>query len=288
VEDFILSHERDLYTVVYFAGIATIAIWEAFKPRRDLTRSLKTRWFGNFGVGIVDIAVIHLIMPFAAVGFALWVADRGIGLFNMVEAPFWLAAVISFLILDFGRYMHHWLLHNLSVLWRVHRVHHADHDYDFTVGIRFHPLEGLFTTCFGFVVIALLGAPPVVVAFSEMVVAISGLFVHANARTWNWVERYVRWVLVTPDMHRVHHSTELGEQWSNYSAVLSIWDRLLGSYIPEPAAGQLGMAIGLGTQDRDPEQLRLGWMLKAPFMRQKPVLVAVEEGTDGADLTDAG
>jgi len=126
----------------------------------------------------------------------------------------------------------------------------------------------------------------VVVAFSEMLVAISGLFVHANARTWTWVERYVRWVLVTPDMHHVHHSTELGEQWSNYSAVLSIWDRLLGSYIPEPSAGQVGMTIGLGVHDRDPEQLRLGWMLKAPFIRQKPALLPVEEGADSVDFPE--
>jgi len=286
VKDFILSHERDLYTVVYFAGIAVIAIWEAFKPRRELTRSLKTRWFGNFGLGLVDIALIHLAMPFAAVGFAIWVSDLGIGLFNIVDAPFWLAAVISFTVLDFGRYMHHWLLHNLPGLWRVHRVHHADQDYDFTVGIRFHPIEAVFTVCFGFMVIALLGAPPVVVAFSEMLVAISGLFVHANARTWKWIERYARWIFVTPDMHRVHHSAELREQWSNYSAVFSVWDRLLGSYIAEPAAGQTGMTIGLGLNDRDPEQLRLGWMLKAPFMRQKPPLLPVEEGVEGADLTD--
>lgn len=265
MKEFILGHDRDIYTLAYFAAIGVIALWEGFAPRRAATRSLKTRWLGNFGIGIIDIAVIHLLFPVAAVGFAVIVDEAGIGLFNAIEAPFWVAAVASFLLLDFGRYMHHWLLHRVPLLWRLHRVHHADQDYDFTVGLRFHPLEGIFTTLFGFAVIAALGAPPVVVAVSEVVLAISGVFVHANARTWRWVERYLRLVLVTPDMHRVHHSTRIEEQSSNYSGVFSIWDRMIGTYVAEPAVGQLGMNIGLADDIRDPGQLSLGWMLTAPF-----------------------
>ena len=152
------------------------------------------------------------------------------------------------------------------MLWNLHRVHHADHDYDFTVGLRFHPFEALFTAAFFFGAILLLGPPPVATVAAEIAVAISGLVVHANAKTPAWFERYVRLLLVTPDMHRVHHSTVVEEHNSNYASVVSAWDRIFGSYVSEPGAGHVKMSIGLSSL-REKECLSLRWCLLAPFRR---------------------
>ena len=243
--DVLLAHEREIYTLAFFAAVTLVALWEGIAPRREAGTWLRRRWAGNIGLAVINAVLIHLIFPAAAVGFAVFAESRGFGLLNWIDGPVWIAAIVGFLAVDFGRYLHHWLLHRLPVLWRVHRIHHADLDYDFTVGLRFHPVEGVFTVLFGFAVIALVGAPPVAVLAAEVLVAMSGAFVHANGRTPRWLERHGRRLLVTPDMHRIHHSIRPDEHNSNYSAILSVWDRLFGTYVAQPAAPHETMAIGL-------------------------------------------
>lgn len=265
--DFILANEREIYSVAYFLALAAVALWEMAAPRRALTQSLKRRWAGNFSITLLDIITIRLVFPMAAVGMALVAEDGRFGLFNLIEAPFWIAAVVSILAIDFARYLQHFLLHHWSPLWRLHRVHHADLDYDFTVGLRFHPLEGLYSMGFVAAAVLLVGAPPVVVAVLEAATAVSGVFVHANARLPLGVDRLLRAIIVTPDMHRIHHSTVRAEQDSNYGAVFPFWDQLMRTYRQAPAAGHEGMTIGLSDM-RDEKCLGLPWMLTAPFLPQ--------------------
>lgn len=255
-----------LPTVALLLTMACVALWEERSPRRALSCSLWQRWPTNLALGVINAVMLYFVLPFATVGFSLWVEHRGFGLFHVIGAPYWLAVVGGFLFLDITRYLHHYLLHRIPPLWNLHRVHHADHDYDFTVGLRFHPFEALFTTAFLFGAIFLLGPPPEATVMAELAVAISGLVVHANAKTPAWLEHYARLLFVTPDMHRVHHSTMAEEHNSNYASVLSVWDRMFRSYVSEPSAGHLKMSIGLPSL-RDTECLSLRWCLLAPLRR---------------------
>ena len=262
----LLEWRGTLPTVFLLLTMAAVALWEERAPRRALSCSLGLRWPANLGLGAINAVMLFLVLPFATVGFSVWVERQGLGLLQVVEPPYWLAMIGGFLLLDLTRYLHHYLLHCVPWLWALHRVHHADHDYDFTVGLRFHPFEALFTTAFLFAAIALIGPPPEATLAAELAVAISGLIVHPNAKTSAWFERYVRLVLVTPDMHRVHHSTVMTECNSNFASVLSMWDKVFGSYVGEPSAGHLKMSIGLPSL-RDMECLSLRWCLLAPFRR---------------------
>lgn len=244
--------------------LALVAVWEAVRPLRKATQPLTSRWIANFALNLIDVGAIKLILPIATITFAIIVTREQFGLFPTLEAPDWVAIPLSILMIDLARWGYHYLLHRVPVLWRVHRVHHADHDFDFTVGLRFHPIEGLFTTGFLFPVILLIGPPPVAVLITELLFILSALFVHANGRMPSWIEAPLRLIFVTPDMHRIHHSTVRAEHDSNYSGVFSFWDRLFGTYVAAPSAGQIGMTIGL-RELRDPQCLTLGWMLLAPF-----------------------
>ena len=255
-----------LPTVFLLSTIAGVAFWEERASRRALSCSLRDRWPANLGLGAINAVMLYLILPFATVGFSLWVEHRGFGLLHVIATPYWFAVIAGFLLLDLTRYLHHYLLHRVPLLWNFHRVHHADHDYDFTVGLRFHPIEALFTTAFLFGAILLLGPPPEATLAAELAVAVSGMVVHANAKAPAWLERYGRLVLVTPDMHRIHHSTVMEEHNSNYASVLSVWDRMFASYVSEPAAGHEQMSIGLSSL-RGSECLSLRWCLLAPFRR---------------------
>lgn len=267
MEEFFLENERDIYTFAFFAAMALVAIWEHLAPRRANTQPLGKRWAGNFGIAFINLSVIHLSFPVFMVGLAMVAEQNGIGLFNLIDAPVWIAAPVALITLDLARYFQHFLLHRLPVLWRFHRIHHADPDYDFTVGLRFHPIEGLCTTGFSLAVIALIGPAAVVVAISELVKVLVSAAAHANGRTPRWVERYVRWIFVTPDMHRVHHSMYVNEHNSNYSSIFSIWDRLFSTYVSDPAQPHEIMDIGLPDL-QDPRCLTLRWMLIEPFRKQ--------------------
>jgi len=208
--------------------------------------------------------LLRLVFPTAAVGFALFAARQGWGLLNAVSPPFWLALLVAVLVLDFAIYLQHVLFHAVPALWRLHRVHHADLEFDVTTGLRFHPLEILLSMAIKLAVIAALGPPALAVLIFEVLLNATSMFNHGNVRMPAGLDRVLRWLVVTPDMHRVHHSVLPHETNSNFGFNLPWWDRLLGTYRARPAAGHTGMTIGI-EQFRAPRELWLDRLLLQPF-----------------------
>jgi sterol desaturase/sphingolipid hydroxylase (fatty acid hydroxylase superfamily) len=267
--ELLIRHEAALYGSAFFGTLALVAAWEALAPRRPLQGSLRARWLRHFALGALDPLLVRACLPLLDVGMAAAAAERGLGLFHHVAAPRWLAGLLSLLALDLVRYAQHRLLHRVPALWRLHRMHHTDVDYDFTTALRFHPLESLLTGATGVCAIAALGAPVEAVVLNEILFATGALFVHGNVRLPRSVDRVLRVALVTPDLHRVHHSARPGETESNYGSVFPFWDRLLGSYVRQPADGHLAMRIGLDGF-REARHGSLRWMLANPFLSEPP------------------
>lgn len=265
MDDFARQSFASIYAVLYFGAICAVALWEAAAPRRDLTAPLRVRWFGNFAATLLHSAVTWWLFPMASVGFALLAAERGWGVLRLVEAPYPIAFVLSLAALDLARYAQHRIEHSVPLLWRVHRMHHTDHDFDFTTALRFHPLEALLAASTAFGVIAAFGAPVGAVAVYELGFALSVMFVHGNIRIPERLDRWLRRVIVTPDLHRVHHSAVGAETDSNFGGVLPCWDRLFGTYVDQPSAGHDAMTIGLAGY-RGREHLALHRMLADPFI----------------------
>ena len=264
----ILANEW-LIRLVAFAGvIGAMASWEHWAPRRQLAVRRSSRWPGNFGVLAIDIIAVRIIFPTAAVGAALVCEAQGWGLFNAIAAPFAVAVLVSVMLLDLAIYLQHVLFHAVPALRRLHRMHHADLDIDVTTGVRFHPVEILLSLVIKFAVIALLGAPALAVLIFEVLLNATSMFNHSNVAMPAPVDRIVRLLVVTPDMHRVHHSIVRTETNSNFGFNFPWWDRLFGTYRPQPAAGHDGMTIGL-ENFRDPAELRLDRMLLQP-LRHEP------------------
>jgi sterol desaturase/sphingolipid hydroxylase (fatty acid hydroxylase superfamily) len=259
------NYESYIYPAAYFGGLAVVGFWEVFGPRRKLSASVLTRWVSAAALTVIDTLLFRFAAPLLAIPFAIWLAQREIGLFNVVDAPFWLAALVSFWVLDFGRWLQHWLLHRVPILWLLHRTHHTDHDYDFTTGLRFHPGDALFTASFQILVIALLGAPVEAVVLIEIVHVAFAFFAHGNLMIPLGAERVLRLFIVTPDIHRVHHSALAAETDSNFGGIVPWWDRLLGTYRDQPEGGHEGMVVGL-KEFRDPKHLKLHWILANPFL----------------------
>jgi sterol desaturase/sphingolipid hydroxylase (fatty acid hydroxylase superfamily) len=260
-------------TVVYepyirlgaFGGVfLAMAIWELVGPRRQQTIARHARWPSNFGIAVLDALLVRLIFPTTAVGFALVGDARGWGLFHLVALPTWIVIVASVVLLDLAIYLQHVLFHAVPALWRLHRMHHADLAFDVTTGFRFHPIEILLSMLLKLAVIAALGIPAVAVLVFEVLLNATSMFNHGNVRLADKLDVILRWVVVTPDMHRVHHSIQSTETNSNFGFNLSWWDRLFGTYRPEPSAGHEAMTIGI-EQFRDPRELRLDRMLIQPF-----------------------
>ncbi|MCW8983033.1 MAG: sterol desaturase family protein, partial [Gammaproteobacteria bacterium] len=230
----------------FFFGIFTVmAIWEMIAPRRALTVSKAVRWANNLGLVFLNSFILRLIFPAAAVGVAAFAAENGQGLLNYYEVPFTVAVVISVIAMDFIIYLQHVLVHGVPVLWRLHRVHHADPDYDVTTGARFHTIEIILSMLIKFATIVVLGPPVVAVILFEIILNATAMFNHSNVGLPKGLDRVLRLFLVTPDMHRVHHSVEDDEANSNFGFSLTWWDRLFGTYRAEPRAGQIGMTIGI-------------------------------------------
>jgi sterol desaturase/sphingolipid hydroxylase (fatty acid hydroxylase superfamily) len=250
-----------------FAGVLILmAVWEMLTPRRRLTISKPVRWFSNLGLVVLDNVAVRLLVPAGAFGAALVAEGRGWGLFHNLPLPVWLAAVLSVVALDFVIYLQHVLFHAVPLLWRLHMVHHADLDFDVTTGVRFHVLEILLSLGIKLAAVVLLGAPAVAVLIFEVLLNATSMFSHGNVRLPARLDRLLRLILVTPDMHRVHHSTEPRETNSNFGFNLPWWDYLFGTYRARPAAGLDGMTIGL-EQFRDKRLAdRLHWMLLLPFI----------------------
>jgi sterol desaturase/sphingolipid hydroxylase (fatty acid hydroxylase superfamily) len=262
--EILLPHEPAI-RLGAFAGIFTaMAIWELLAPRRRQVIGRLRRWPSNLGIVVLDTLLVRFAFPFAAVALALLAETRGWGLFQALEAPIWLAVIASVILLDLAIYLQHVLFHAVPVLWRLHRMHHADLEIDVTTGARFHPLEILLSMGIKLVVVVALGTPAVAVLIFEVLLNATSMFNHGNVRLPERVDRVLRWLVVTPDMHRVHHSVLPRETNSNFGFNLPWWDRLLGTYRAQPAAGHEGMTIGI-EQFRDPIELRLDRMLAQPF-----------------------
>ena len=264
MSDILLTNEP-LIRLTAFAGIfAVMAAWEILAPRRDQKLGRGTRWPSNIGIVVLDTVLVRLVFPTTAVGLALVTEGRGWGLFLALDVPAWASVPLAVAALDFAIYLQHVLFHAVPALWRLHRMHHADLDIDVTTGARFHPIEILLSMGIKLGVVAVLGTPAVAVLAFEVLLNATSMFNHSNVRIPIWLDRVLRWIVVTPDMHRVHHSIVARETNSNFGFNLPWWDRLFGTYRDQPAAGHETMTIGI-EQFRDPTEQRLDRMLTQPF-----------------------
>ena len=243
---------------------AAMALWEVLAPRRDMLIGRTRRWPSNLGILVLDALLVRLLIPGAAVGMAVVAAQRGWGLLNIAPWPTWLEALIGFLALDLAIYAQHVAFHKVPLLWRLHRMHHADLDIDVSTGLRFHPIEIVLSMLIKIAVVLLAGVPAVAVVAFEVVLNATSMFNHSNAAMPLWLDRIARLIVVTPDMHRVHHSVLRYETDSNFGFNLPWWDRLFGTYRPQPEAGHARMTIGLPIF-RDPAELRLDRLITQPF-----------------------
>lgn len=235
-----------------FLGLFLLmALWEVLAPRRPQLLRRWERWPVNLALLVLNAVMLRLIFSGAALGTAVWAAGQHRGLLNQLSLPIWLEVLLAVGMLDLLIYWQHRLFHVLPLLWRLHRVHHADLELDVSSGARFHPLEALLSMLLKMGAVALLGVAPAAVLIFELSLNLCATFNHGNVYLPVWLDRPLRWLLVTPDMHRVHHSVVRGECNSNYGFCVPWWDRLFGSYVDQPAAGQLGMTIG-DAEIRDP------------------------------------
>lgn len=263
-----IENENSIRLVAFVGVFVVMAMLEFASPRKQRTEPRVTRWITNFGLVVVDAMVLRAVFPILAVGVAVWAQRKGYGLFAILDWPIWLEIILTVIVLDFAIYWQHVASHKLPLLWRVHRVHHADRDLDASSGLRFHPVEIALSMIYKFAVIILLGAPPLGVFVFEVLLNGSAMFNHANFRLPLALDRVLRMFIVTPDMHRVHHSILRREADTNYGFALSIWDRMFGSYTEQPENGHDGMTLGLAEQQTSrPSQLI--WCLTFPFRREK-------------------
>ena len=250
-----------------FAGVFVLmAVLEAAFPRKDRALPRVHRWLTNGGFVVIDTLALRLVLPVLAVGMAEIAARNGWGLLNSLALPFWLEVALAFVILDLLIYAQHVATHKIPVLWRLHKVHHADRDIDATTGVRFHPVEIVLSMIYKLLCVVILGAPALAVFLFEVVLNAAALFNHANVRLPSGVDCIARRVIVTPDMHRVHHSVHRQETDSNYGFFLSVWDRMFRTYIAEPRDGHDAMTIGLSDY-QDEKPARFLWSLWLPFRR---------------------
>lgn len=260
-----LGSEPVIRLVSFLSVFLVMALWEALAPRRQLSHGRPGRWFSNLGLVLINTLALRVIVPMGAVGAALLATEQGWGFFNTVHIPEWLAIVLCVIVLDLVIYLQHVLFHAVPALWRLHMVHHADLDIDVTTGLRFHTIEILLSMGVKLAAVLLLGAPALAVLFFEVLLNATSLFNHSNVRMPCWLDQLVRLVVVTPDMHRVHHSVIPRETNSNFGFNLPWWDYLLGTYRAAPEAGHTQMTVGVA-QFRDSRAVRLLWMLALPFV----------------------
>jgi sterol desaturase/sphingolipid hydroxylase (fatty acid hydroxylase superfamily) len=265
LEQFVLANEPVIRLGFFLGVFAVVALWEVAAPRRALTVSKALRWTSNLSLVVLNTVVLRLLFPLAAVGLAAFSVENGWGLLNHFDVPFWVAVPLAVIAMDFVIWLQHVMVHAVPALWRLHRVHHADLDYDVTTGARFHPLEIILSMLIKLATITVLGPPVVAVVIFEVMLNATALFNHGNIRLPGAIDRVLRWVLVTPDMHRVHHSVEDDETNSNFGFSLTWWDRLFGTYRDQPRAGHVGMTIGIHGHTDPREVDRLDGMLLLPF-----------------------
>jgi sterol desaturase/sphingolipid hydroxylase (fatty acid hydroxylase superfamily) len=263
-----VPNESLIRFAVFVVLLGLLVVWETLAPRRRRELGRWTRWPSNLGIMALNTALVRLSLPVTAVGFALLCEQRGWGLLNALDLPRWLTVLLAVLVLDFAIYLQHVLFHAVPALWRLHRMHHADLDIDVTTGARFHPIEIVASMAIKLAVIAASGAPAEAVLAFEILLNATSMFSHGNIRIPAGVDRVLRWLIVTPDMHRVHHSIVPRETNSNFGFNLPWWDRLFGTYRAQPEAGHDAMIIGI-SQFRSTREQRLDRMLTQPF-REDP------------------
>lgn len=266
----ITSHVTDYEPAVRLAVFGVVftlmALWELVALRRRQGIPRGKRWPSNIAIAVLNTLLLRVIFPMTAVGFAMTVTSKGWGLMPLLGAPTWAIVALSVLLLDLAIYLQHVLTHAVPALWRLHRMHHADLEFDVTTGARFHPIEILLSMAFKFLVIGLLGTPAVAVLIFEVLLNATAMFNHSNVQMPNGLDRVLRFFVVTPDMHRIHHSVVPRETNSNYGFNLPWWDRLFGTYRAQPLAGHDSMSIGV-PQFRTSRELQLDRMLTQPLRK---------------------
>jgi sterol desaturase/sphingolipid hydroxylase (fatty acid hydroxylase superfamily) len=272
--DGLLGQSDGLIRLAAFAAVFLLmAAIELIRPKRRLSVSKPRRWLTNLGIAGVDTLVLRLMatlaVPVAAVAAAFFAKERGLGLLNQVDWPYWVKLVIALLALDLAIWFQHLVSHKVPLFWRLHQVHHADRDIDVTTAVRFHPVEIALSMLWKIAVVIPLGASPFAVFLFEVILNACAMFNHANIALPAWLDRVLRLFIVTPDMHRVHHSVLYREHDRNYGFNLSLWDRLFRTYLAQPEAGHQGMTIGL-TPYQSEAPTQFGWSLWLPFRQQKP------------------
>jgi len=260
-----MNNEALIRLSFFFGTLVVMSVLEVMSPRRKLTTSKPVRWFGNLGIVLIGTVTLRVIYPLLAIELSLIAQEKQWGLLNNYNMPGWLEVVIGVLILDFIIYLQHLMVHTVPALWKFHMMHHADLDFDLTTGVRFHPVEIYLSMGIKMAAVAVFGPSPVAVLIFEVVLNTTAMFNHSNFLLPLGFDRVLRLFVVTPDMHRVHHSVTIRETNSNFGFNFPWWDRLLGTYRAQPAAGHEGMTIGL-SQFRDPKRLSLPWMLALPFI----------------------
>nr|VFJ92787.1 MAG: Sterol desaturase/sphingolipid hydroxylase, fatty acid hydroxylase superfamily [Candidatus Kentron sp. H]VFJ93873.1 MAG: Sterol desaturase/sphingolipid hydroxylase, fatty acid hydroxylase superfamily [Candidatus Kentron sp. H]VFK00385.1 MAG: Sterol desaturase/sphingolipid hydroxylase, fatty acid hydroxylase superfamily [Candidatus Kentron sp. H] len=275
----LLPEQEKIIRLGFFLGVfALVALWELAAPRRALTVPKAGRWAANLGLVALNTVLLRLLFPTAAVGLALVGEEKGWGLIHYWDLNPWLAVVVGVVALDFAIYLQHVLFHAMPTLWRVHRMHHADLDYDVTTGARFHPMEVILSMGIKLGVVMGMGPAAVAVLIFEVLLNATALFNHGNLHLPEGIDRIVRLFVVTPDMHRVHHSIHAPLANSNFGFNLPWWDRLMGTYVAQPPEGHVAMAIGL-KDCRDPKVANtLSGMLKLPFVRDSGEYTIHREG----------
>jgi sterol desaturase/sphingolipid hydroxylase (fatty acid hydroxylase superfamily) len=254
----------------FLAVLIAMAVWELFLPRRSLVARKSWRWASNLSLVAVNAGLVRVVIPITAVAAAVVADARGWGLLQLVDWPFWLEIVLAVVAFDFAIYLQHVMFHAVPLFWRLHMVHHADLDFDVTSGLRFHTLEILLSALVKLGVVLVLGPPAVAVVAFEVLLNATSMFNHSNVKMPGWLDRLLRWFVVTPDMHRVHHSVIHRETNSNFGFNLPWWDYLLGTYRPQPQDGHEQMQIGLTTFSDERQVDRLPGILLLPFRRPRP------------------
>lgn len=272
-----VQHDVPVRLLAFVSVLGSMAALEVVLPWRPPGQSRVMRWTGNLGLVILGAVLVRLVLPTSAVGLAALGEQRGWGLLGELQLPLAIACAIGVLLLDLAIYLQHVLFHAVPALWRLHRVHHADLELDATTGVRFHPIELLLSAGIKCGVVVALGPPAVAVVLFEVLLNATSMFNHANVRLPVGLDRFLRWLIVTPAMHRVHHSTRKHETNSNFGFSSPWWDRLLGTYRERPELGE-DMVVGLD-ELRDPAELRLDRLLTQPFRKA----AAVEGGSAGGD-----
>lgn len=264
MSDYIFQYEGALRLGVFLAILTIMVLAESLWPRRALNLARPRRWGTNFLILIIDTLAIRLLFPVLAAGTAIWASANGYGLLNWLSLPIWANMIIALIALDCLIYWQHVASHKIPLLWAMHKVHHADRDIDASTALRFHPLEIALSMLFKIACVIALGAPAAAVILFEIFLNGCAIFNHANTALPQKLDTYLRRLIVTPDMHRVHHSTIERETNSNYGFCLSIWDRLFSSYTAQPQHGHEGMSIGL-SEHQTQAPASLSWSLALPF-----------------------